>query len=168
MSSLAVYLIRHGVAEPPSFAPDHLRGLTAEGRLHLRDTARTLAETVGQIGKLFTSPLVRAVQTAEIIAGGLSLQEVHPEPTISNPPSVQALIDLIKSTPGNLDSVGLVGHEPTMSFLAAHLLGIREFPRSFRPGTVLRLSLDRLGTDPGTFEWILQSPGPQRIDKLDA
>ena len=166
MSSIGVYLVRHEEAEPSSFAPDHLRALTARGRVNIRNTAKAVAEQPGLIELMYTSPLVRAVQTAEVLAGAMSLEEVQTSEVISNPPSLEALIELITEAPGNVGSVALVGHEPTMSYLAARLVKRREFPRPFRTGTVLKLNVDRK-TAVGTFEWIMQSPGPTRFDTLD-
>src|SRR5260221_4105330 len=65
-------LIRHGIAEDQqTFAKtgedDSARPLTAEGRKKMREAAKGLLRICPKIDAITTSPLKRAVQTAEII-----------------------------------------------------------------------------------------------------
>ena len=76
---------------------------------------------------LFTSPLVRAVQTAEVVAATLGFEGVvasHP-PLVPGGACVSALSVLEECTPA--DRVLLVSHEPTVRALASHLAGF-DFP----------------------------------------
>src|ERR1700728_1914989 len=71
---MQIVLIRHADAEPESATTlsDFGRALTPLGRRQARDTAVWLASSLKAPLHLFlTSPLVRAVQTAEICAGAL-------------------------------------------------------------------------------------------------
>src|SRR5712691_7627004 len=76
---IRIYLVRHGIAVDPSekgTLDDDSRPLTAKGRRRFRRLARAFAQ-LGEIPDFtFTSPLVRAVQTAEILAGALRVAEV--------------------------------------------------------------------------------------------
>src|SRR3954471_16837400 len=70
---MLVLIIRHGRAgDPAEFARsgmgDDLRPLTVEGRKRMRRNAEGLKAIVGKIDVIVTSPLVRTVETAQIVA----------------------------------------------------------------------------------------------------
>ena len=73
--------IRHGLAEErgDAWPDDTKRPLTDEGMSRMRKSARGLARVGVTIDVVLTSPLVRARQTAEIVAGGLD-----PRPSLVN------------------------------------------------------------------------------------
>src|SRR5260370_34582850 len=75
-----IYLIRHGIAEErgDAWPDDAKRPLTEEGMARLRKAARGLTRAGVSIDLMLTSPLVRARQTAEIIAA-----ELDPQPSIA-------------------------------------------------------------------------------------
>ena len=68
-----LYLIRHGLAEDrgEAWPDDSKRPLTEDGMSRLRKQARGLARLGVTLDIVLTSPLVRARQTAEIVAAGL-------------------------------------------------------------------------------------------------
>src|SRR5262245_19157912 len=69
LGTMHVLLVRHGTATSPDFAPtDEMRWLTDTGRLGVREIGRTLVGMGLRFSRMYTSPLVRAVQTAEILA----------------------------------------------------------------------------------------------------
>src|ERR1044071_4743767 len=74
-----LYLIRHGMAEErgDAWPDDAKRPLTEEGMSQLRKGARGLARAGVTIDLMLVSPLVRAKQTAEVIAA-----ELDPHPSI--------------------------------------------------------------------------------------
>lgn len=68
--------MRHGPAEDHAASGrDFDRALTASGRERVRDVARALVEGGEAPLVILTSPLVRALQTAEIVAGVVQLAE---------------------------------------------------------------------------------------------
>ena len=67
---MRVLLVRHGEAVSPDVARDAERWLTERGRAITHAVAEALRPTV-TVGHIFTSPLVRAVQTADLLASGL-------------------------------------------------------------------------------------------------
>src|SRR5258707_5535441 len=75
-----IFLIRHGMAEDrgDAWPDDAKRPLTEDGISRLRKAARGLTRAGVSIDLMLTSPLVRARQTAEIIAA-----ELDPHPSIS-------------------------------------------------------------------------------------
>ena len=62
-------VIRHAIAvDPADSTDDDSRPLTAEGKKKMRQGAQGLRQSVPQIDVLATSPLTRAVETAEIVS----------------------------------------------------------------------------------------------------
>jgi phosphohistidine phosphatase len=141
---MRVTLIRHG--EAGDDAPrDELRSLTLRGRAAVARVARTLNRRGGDFTVIVSSPLVRALQTAEIVAahvgyeGRLLVNEVLvPEARVAQ--AVALVASLARE-----DSIALVAHEPILSALAAALLGIDRHP-ALKKAEALRL---RLPSGPG-------------------
>jgi phosphohistidine phosphatase len=73
-----VYLLRHGIAVPhgsPDY-PDDERPLTKEGEERMKEVAEGLALMDLKFDRIVTSPLPRALKTAEIVADVLGLEEI--------------------------------------------------------------------------------------------
>jgi phosphohistidine phosphatase len=73
-----LFLLRHGLAverEEFHFASDHLRPLTAKGKRQLHKIAAAMRAMKLNFDAIFSSPLVRARQTAEIVAMDLKLKK---------------------------------------------------------------------------------------------
>lgn len=127
--------MRHG--EAGAAASDELRGLTEAGRMYVRRAGALLADQPEAIDRVITSPLVRAVQTAEVLAGTLGLDaEITAHPEIAFPARVEQLLDVAAQVPVPARGIAIVGHEPTMGMLLERLLGpvARQVP--FRTGTL--------------------------------
>lgn len=111
-------------------------------------TARRFLELGEPIEAIVTSPLVRAVQTAEILATGLGFSgPLAARHRIAEPASFADLLEVIDEA--QAQRLILVGHEPTLSSFTAHLLG-KPLPRGYSTGTLYALSLD--GTR-AQFRW---------------
>jgi len=152
-----LYVIRHGLAEErgDAWPDDSKRPLTDEGMSRLRKSARGLARIGVTIDIVLTSPLVRARQTAELVAGGL-----EPRPSLVNVDSLApdgsyaaVLADLEKHA--RRSRIALVGHEPMLGELAARLIGSRH-AIEFKKGAVCRIDIDDLPpAGPGDLRWML-------------
>jgi phosphohistidine phosphatase len=152
-----LYVIRHGLAEERSEAwpDDNKRPLTPDGVSRMRRAVRGLARLGVTIDIVLTSPLVRARQTAEIVAGGL-----EPRPSLSNidslaPDGSYAAIVADLEKHGRRQRIALVGHEPSIGELAARLIGSRH-ALEFKKGAICRIDLDELPpVSPGDLRWML-------------
>jgi phosphohistidine phosphatase len=123
-----IYLVRHGDAVPEEEAgSDRDRWLSLRGRESARALARLLREQAIAPDQILTSPLPRAVQTAELLAVGLdylgavtSLRCLEPaaQPRVAATAILQAG-----------EAVLVVSHEPAISALGAFLLGVPAFPQ---------------------------------------
>jgi phosphohistidine phosphatase len=124
-----VFLLRHAEAAQETLAMrDPHRHLTPTGRRQARDIGDRLRWHDCTPTHIWSSPLVRAIQTAELVAAGLSsgvavetLPALDPE---DDPRSVCAALAALAA-----DAVViLVGHEPGLSAVGALLVGRPELP----------------------------------------
>ncbi|MEM9067176.1 MAG: histidine phosphatase family protein [Myxococcota bacterium] len=156
---MKVLVIRHSIAVDPYAAPsDELRWLTGEGRVRMREVAKAIQTRVTPT-VIYTSPLTRAVQTAEILASEIQFTgavEVHPPLSVDYGTTAQALSVLEAQDPDAV--VALVSHEPKVRVLAGHLTGHDRMP-SFRTGTCCCVEIDG---GAHRFRWILH-PDPLRF-----
>jgi phosphohistidine phosphatase len=117
---MKLYLLRHGKADWPNWnKPDDERPLTEEGKIQVAAVARRLARL--QIGPaIFTSPLPRASQTADIAGQHLN-QKVRVDPLLRPGFDAGKLKKLLKDFSG--DSLMIVGHEPDFTRTIFQLTG---------------------------------------------
>ncbi|MBE7448877.1 MAG: histidine phosphatase family protein [Kofleriaceae bacterium] len=124
---MKLYLVRHADAVSEDIAgSDDVRWLSARGREAARGLARLLREQAVALDAVVSSPLPRALQTAELVAAGLDflgVVEALPELAPGRHPRRAA-----EALPARGQAVLVVGHEPTISALGAFLLGRRSFP----------------------------------------
>lgn len=120
----SLLLVRHEDAHLANDEGDALRSLTPAGRVRMHLQARALAEALPGLDRVLTSPLVRAVQTAEILVAAFDLEApVQAVRALVEPPSLESLAALLRSQPAGERVVAVVGHEPTLSALINHLVG---------------------------------------------
>lgn len=144
---MKLFLVRHADAdaELPEGLGDEARALTAKARGAVMGHFHALAERIAGVNLILTSPLVRAVQTAQILSISLKhegLLKVHRSLLPDMP--VGALDSVIAEHAG--ENLVLVGHQPSMGAMAAHLLGLQSFPKPVNPGTVI--ALEKAESDP--------------------
>ena len=147
---MTLYLIRHaqaderGPQDSPKYPDDSLRPLVAKGQEQAKALARALEVLNVTFDRLFSSPYVRALETAEPLRER-SLKEVATLSELTSsryPQLLTQLVDNLVSNPvdkvlnkpvdkavDNLASyvvsdlcVALVGHEPYLSELTSYLL----------------------------------------------
>jgi phosphohistidine phosphatase len=128
-----IYIIRHGPAgdpDPDRWPDDGRRPLTKRGMRKVRDYAAGLRRLGVRLDWMFTSPLLRAVQTAALSAPKL---RVRPErlkrtalllPT-AKPDDLLRMLRGVADADGRGDSVriAVVGHQPHLGELLARLIG---------------------------------------------
>jgi phosphohistidine phosphatase len=129
-----LFLMRHSQAAPADFRPpDDARWLTARGRELAREAGQALVER-GGIDCIVTSPLVRAVQTAEIVAGCLAWQgEIHSLCALRSEGLAQRAVEELQAL--GAGSVLALTHEPLVSTMSALLAG-REVGGGFRTAEI--------------------------------
>jgi len=116
-----IILIRHAEAgdrDAALYPNDDLRPITPEGRKKQTTIARAMKKMGVAFDHLFTSPLDRAVQTAEIVAEVYGAGAPVTSDALGHGCTTQAVLKLLARVPSD-GSVALVGHEPDLSRLAA-------------------------------------------------
>jgi len=121
---MKLLLIRHAIAldrETPGIS-DELRPLTEEGIALFRKSARSISRLV-TADLLLTSPLVRARQTAEILAPLWPAAPMKESEALGNGSRSQFEEALLSVSDSRV--VAAVGHEPYLSEWTAEWLGAR-------------------------------------------
>ena len=159
-----LYLIRHAEAiERTGEVPDAMRYLTPEGRSLFRKTAKRMIKMGALPDCIWSSPLVRAVQTAEILAVEIGLQGPLVVSDKLAPGFGRAALRAVLSKCAEAKEVALVGHEPDLGDLVTSLLALRE-PYSLKKGEIVALTLPRTGAlSPAAFLW--SAAGKRVVEK---
>jgi phosphohistidine phosphatase len=128
-----VFLLRHADAVEETLAlPDPARYLSAAGRAQARALGDRLRWYDCLPVAVWASPLVRAVQTAELVLAGLQLDapvDVTALPHLA--PAPDGDVHAVEAALGTLAAgamVIVVGHEPGLSALGGVLVGRGDFP----------------------------------------
>ena len=160
---MRIYLVRHAesVNRVPGM-PDAARYLSGGGRVSFREMARRFREAGALPTRMFTSPFVRAVQTAEILSETLRYDgEVVLDPRLSPGFDVAKLNAVLDGFPGDTE-IAFVGHEPDLGDILARLLSLPQ-GYAMRKGAIAALDLP-IGGDPlrARLVWLLT--GDRRIE----
>jgi phosphohistidine phosphatase len=117
-------LVRHAIAgerDSTKWPDDRDRPITAEGAQRFRAVSRVLAALVPKVDGVWSSPLRRAWQTAEILeeeAGWPTPRELESLEPGGTPDQLVAFLQNRRAE----KTIALVGHEPSLSAIASHLL----------------------------------------------
>jgi phosphohistidine phosphatase len=148
MAKLDLIFFRHGLADWPNWPkPDDERPLTRKGREETHEVARYLAKLRVKPAKIFTSPLPRASQTAEIAAEHLHAPVVVTK-KLTKKFTLGKLEELLA---GETETVMVVGHEPNFSRVIKALTGGEI---KLRKSGVARLTIE-VGKMRGRLDWLL-------------
>ena len=132
-----LWLLRHGEAEPHDTKPDPQRELTDRGREQSRAAGRALKRLSVEIHLCFTSPKVRARQTAELACAELGVEPVDADELAEGFDGRDALA--LMAAAGEDQRVLVVGHEPDFSQVVYDLTGGRV---DMKKGGVAAVRLD--------------------------
>lgn len=155
---MILYFLRHGEAE--DMAPDDFqRALTPRGVRRMEAAARVMAQLKLSPTYIYSSPRLRARQTAEIAAAALGRtveirEEVNYEFSVSG---VEQLINGLE----NDARVMFVGHQPTLSQVVGALTGANV---AMKRGGLARVDLPVTATPlRGQLVWLI---APKVFDTL--
>ena len=117
-----LYFLRHGLADWPNWdRPDAERPLTPEGIQRMKAEAKAMKGLGIAPALIAASPLVRAKQTAEIVADRFGLT-VNATPLLAPGFGMRQLTALLRDMSGVKEAM-LVGHEPDFSATISDLIG---------------------------------------------
>jgi phosphohistidine phosphatase len=158
---MKLYVMRHGPAEDHSHTGrDADRALTTSGRDRVRSVARALLDEGEAPFHVVSSPLARALQTAEIVAAVTSLDKRAREDDKAKKSKATGAVEVRREMAPGGDELSLVaeltkaghkrvmivGHEPDLSMLVSRLVG-RTPPQGMLKAMVVGLKLTP--TEPG-------------------
>jgi phosphohistidine phosphatase len=148
------YLLRHGIAEDAAQwnGSDFDRPLTGEGRKKMEREAKAIAGLSLDLDAILTSPLVRARQTAEFVAGALKMTKKLVEDVRVGPGfSALRLADILEEHQ-EANALMLVGHEPSMSEVTSELIGGARI--QFKKGSLACIEISNRSPLAGELVWL--------------
>ena len=157
---MRIYLFRHGEALPktdPSVSSDPQRPLIEEGIRKTRQAAEALAKFEIPFDAVYTSPWVRAKQTAKILCEVLGLSTVLQEmDELAGDRAVDDVMNALAKQNHHQDII-LVGHNPLLSDIAAYLLCLSEGMQvDLKKSGICAVETDRVPPkNPGTLLWAM-------------
>lgn len=118
---MELFIVRHGIAEDVSAdGSDEARGLTEEGRKKMKEEAVGFSRLGWKPQRVFSSPLVRAQQTADFLATEYHIK-VEQMKELAPGHSPAEVCERLKQAK-KLEAAMVVGHEPNCSELVSFLL----------------------------------------------
>ena len=119
-----IYVMRHGEAEPKTgVRPDDQRHLTSEGKERVMRNLVLAKESFGaRIDQIFSSPLVRAKETAEVAKGVFDSNRFEIEPSLAPTGTPYEIYGAMSKLDPSAQ-VLLVTHQPLVTSLIADLIG---------------------------------------------
>lgn len=156
---MKLYFLRHGIAEDMA-ASDFARELTPRGRRRVAQSADVMRRLNLRPQRIYSSPRLRACQTAEIVAAALDRPLILAEQVNFG----FDLDDVSELTADLQDSaeVMFVGHNPDMSLLVHQLTGVNV---SMKKGGLARVDVIDNAVSHGELVWLI---APKVFDVLAA
>jgi phosphohistidine phosphatase len=137
-----IYLIRHAEAEQTSdLKPHEERELTSRGIEILKASAENWKNYFTEIDLILSSPLKRAMQTAEIIKNAFNVKnDVAEEISLLNGGETEDLINLAGSF--GLNELAMIGHQPDIGIHISIMTGTNELNCRIPPSTIAKISFN--------------------------
>jgi phosphohistidine phosphatase len=152
---ITLYIVRHAIAAErgDEYPDDSKRPLTRDGIAKFREAVEGLAALGVRLDQILTSPLVRARQTADILAEVLPGRAAIAETKALAPGGSHSAVMAALGEFGRRSSIAVVGHEPGIGELAGRLVGARQ-AFAFKKGAVCRVDVGALPpAGPGELRW---------------
>jgi phosphohistidine phosphatase len=160
--------MRHGIAEDHSpEGDDAARKLTERGRDKIRKAALGMHAIGLSFDRVVTSPLARAAETAEIVTRETGAPAPHSIRELATGTTPAAALSALRKL-GRQQNLLVVGHEPTLSRLAALLIaGSTEVAAiRLKQGGVIALEFDdALDVGSATLCWMMTQRQLRKLKK---
>ncbi|HJU13761.1 MAG TPA: phosphohistidine phosphatase SixA [Candidatus Nitrosotalea sp.] len=160
-----LFVIRHGEAGRSSPTRDESkRALTMEGEKEMRDISKGIKALGVEFDYIFTSPLLRAKQTAQIIYEVVpcknSIQEVGDLRPEGNKLQLYNKFSRLKQD----SAILIVGHEPYLSELVVETISTGQCRIDLKKGGLARIRMTTILPKPkGELRWLLTPKHLKRI-----
>jgi phosphohistidine phosphatase len=152
---MIVYFLRHGLAGDRTewTGNDALRPLTERGISQMEQAAEALSILIPDLDVILTSPLVRARQTAQIVAEKLKMEESLVEDSRLSPGFNYEDLSQILREQAETAAIILVGHEPDFSQTISDLIGGGRI--ICKKGGLARVDLTSSDPPQGELIWLI-------------
>jgi len=154
---MEIYILRHGIAVErgtPGYKKDSDRPLTKEGIEKMHQIAESILAMELKFDLILSSPLVRAEQTARIVADELDEEVTFTDQLSPDGNALELVREINDEKP---QRVLLVGHEPDLSHLISLLVtGNTDASIELKKGGLCKLTADQLVfSQCATLNWLL-------------
>lgn len=158
-------ILRHGEAGRHSLSPgDSKRSLTSEGKQEITDLSNGLKSLEIKLDHVFTSPLLRAKQTAEIVAKSLKYKGRIEEIDSLKPEGSRLEFYTILSKLKQDSVVLVVGHEPCLSEMISDAISQSGCRLNLKKAGMARIRvISTLPKIKGELRWLLT---PKHLKKI--
>ena len=138
-----LFIIRHAWASQrgdPLYPDDSLRPLTDEGRKRFAGMIEALVPRGLAPQLIFTSPMLRCAQTAEVLAAALGEKtRVVQRKELLPGGDPKHLLAATETRAAGLDQVAWVGHAPDVGYLTASLIGMDDGWLNVKKGAIIAI-----------------------------
>lgn len=151
-----IYLIRHGDSEKASaHKKDAERKLTPDGEQKLKIAAEGWKLLVPQFSHIISSPISRALQSAELIAQTYNFAgNIITDKRLIFGNKTEGVIDLANEIMGH--DMAFIGHEPDFSEHVSHLISNSGVKIDFKKGMIAKISFEgRAKMSRGILEFLI-------------
>lgn len=152
---MELIFMRHGKAQDQELGlPDGERRLTVKGNSRVREVAQALTcgFITGENVQIWSSPLVRAKETADLLAVVLKVKEVIIHPAIATE-NLDKLLPDLQNQPNNATII-IVGHEPYIGMWVARM---SHAVLPFKVASVAAVKVTSLEPPEGKLRWFVDS-----------
>jgi phosphohistidine phosphatase len=164
-TKIDLFILRHGEAgnRMTVVEEDSERSLTTEGRTEMQKIAKSLKAVGLQTNQIYTSPLKRARETAEITAKILEIPTLEEWDELKPDGSKAALYRKLARLEQNSRLI-LVGHEPYLSSMIGEIIGTPGARLVLKKGGLGKLRITSFNPQiSGELRWLLT---PRMITKM--
>ena len=156
---MQLYILRHAAALPhgtPGYPTDD-RPLTEEGIEKFIQCAEGINIITGGFDEIISSPMVRALHTAKILAEHTSYKKEIIITEHLMPGSPQRSLFKLLNQFKHSEKVCITGHEPHLGFIASKLIGIDNSVVELKKGAMCRIDINKFPPDnTGKLIWLMQ------------
>jgi phosphohistidine phosphatase len=154
-----LYIVRHawaGQRDDSRWPDDGLRPLTAEGKQRFARLANKLVGAGMTPSVIASSPLVRCIETAEVLAAALDGPKVVKLDELQPGSDLPGLLRWTARQAAKHEQIAWVGHAPDVDNLAAALIGDAGALIHFAKGAVAAIRFDgEPAVAKGELQWLV-------------
>jgi len=163
-----IYIIRHAAAAEldKEIAEDSHRYLTIHGRNHCRIVAGRLKDMKVRFDLILSSPVIRAVQSAEIFSSILNFGgEIKTATELIGGQTFTKFVQMLKRH-SYFNRIALFGHAPDVNIFCSNLIknqDIKNLTINFKNSSVCKIEYD-IENENGRLVWFLNSENMKLLE----